>query len=78
MEMDALDQSGSPTEVVKEALEAGVDILIYSKYTPDNKYSQNIVYNYILSEVKNGNMNIDQKVLKILRIKIEYGILPVE
>ncbi len=78
MEMDALDQSGSPTEVAKEALEAGVDILIYSKYTPDNKFSQNIVYNHILSEVKNGNMNIDQKVLKVLRTKVKYGILPTE
>ena len=78
IEMDALNQSGSPTEIAKEALEAGVDILIYSKYTPDNKYSQNIVYNHILSEVKNGNMNIDQKVLKVLRTKVKYGILPTE
>ena len=78
MEMDALDSFGSPTEMGKQALLAGVDILIYSKYTPDNRYSQNIVYNYILSEVKNGNMNIDQKVLKVLRIKVKYGILPTE
>lgn len=78
MEMDALDSFGSPTEMGKQALLAGVDILIYSKYTPDNRYSQNIVYNYILSEVKNGNMNIDQKVLKVLRIKVKYRILPTE
>ncbi|MGI6484413.1 MAG: glycoside hydrolase family 3 N-terminal domain-containing protein [Candidatus Dojkabacteria bacterium] len=78
MEMDALVLSGSPTEVAKEALLAGIDILIYSKYTPDNRYSQNIVYNYILSEVKNGNIDIDQKVLKILKVKIKYEILPIK
>lgn len=78
MEMNALDALGSPTELAKQALQAGVDILIYSKYTSDNKYSQNIVYNYILSEVQNGNINIDEKVLKILKVKAKYGILPTE
>jgi hypothetical protein len=36
---------------------------------------QQDVYNYILEEVKNGNIDIDDKVLKILRAKIKYNII---
>jgi hypothetical protein len=35
---------------------------------------QNDVYEYIVDEVKNGNMDIDEKVLKILRVKMKYNI----
>jgi hypothetical protein len=36
---------------------------------------QRDVYEYILEEVEKGNMDIDQKVLKILRVKMKYNIL---
>jgi hypothetical protein len=36
---------------------------------------QQDVYNYILEEVKNGNIDIDNKVLKILGLKIKYNII---
>jgi beta-N-acetylhexosaminidase len=78
MEMDALKDVGTYTEIAKEALLAGNDILIYSKYSTKNPAIQKDIYNYIVQEVRNGNMNIDSKVLKILKIKLEYGILVVE
>ncbi len=75
MEMVALDNIGEYTEIAKQALLAGNDILIYSKYS--NKYPtiQKDVYLYILEEVKNENIDIDNKVLKILRTKLKYNIL---
>lgn len=72
MGMKALDGFGTPSELAEKALSAGNDILIYS--TPQIPVQQE-VYNYILQEVNNGNINIDNKVLKILKIKIEYNIL---
>jgi hypothetical protein len=33
------------------------------------------VYEYILEEVEKGDMDIDEKVLKILRVKMKYNIL---
>ena len=75
MEMGALDNLGSYTDIAKKALDAGNDILIYSKYSKTDIANQRNVYEYILEEVKNGNMNIDEKVLKILKTKIKYGIV---
>jgi beta-N-acetylhexosaminidase len=77
MEMDALADIDDYTKIAKKALEAGNDILIYSRYTNKYPHIREDVYNYIVSEVKNGNMDIDDKVLKILKFKIEYGILEV-
>lgn len=78
MEMDALDDIDSYTNIAKQALLAGNDILIYSKYS--NKYPtiQKDVYEFILNEVKSGEMDIDSKVQNILRIKIKYDILNTE
>lgn len=75
MEMDALDGLGSSTEVALKALQAGCDILMYGKFSPDNRYSQKAVYDYILSKVKGEELNIDEKVLKILKIKIKYNLI---
>jgi hypothetical protein len=36
---------------------------------------QSDVYEYIVDEVKNGNMDIDEKVLKILGVKLKYNIM---
>lgn len=76
MEMTALDNIDTYQNVAKRALEAGNDILIYSKYTNRYPHIQRDVYEYIVEEVKNGNMDIDEKVLKILRTKINYDIIP--
>jgi len=76
MEMNALENLDTYTNIAKQALLAGNDILIYSKYSNRHPQIQRDVYNYILQEVKDGNMNIDNKVLKILRTKIKYNILP--
>jgi beta-N-acetylhexosaminidase len=75
MEMGALEDLDTYSKLAKRALEAGNDILIYSKYMNRHPNVQNDVYEYILNEVEQGNMNIDQKVLKIIRIKIKYSIL---
>lgn len=75
MEMNALDGLRSPTELAEAALRAGCDILIYSKYSLDNRYHQLVVYEHILNLVNQNLINIDEKVLKILQLKIKYGII---
>lgn len=75
MEMMALKDIGSKEEIAEKALQAGNDILIYSKYGEHQKGSQRSIYNHILEKVRSGEMDIDNKVLKILRMKIKYGIL---
>jgi beta-N-acetylhexosaminidase len=78
MEMGALEDIDTYVNMAKRALNAGVDILIYSKYTNNNPTVQRDVYEYIVDLVEKGEMNIDDKVLKILRVKIKYNILEVE
>jgi len=78
MEMDALDNIEKHTVIAKQALLAGNDILIYSKFS--NKYPtiQKDVYKYIVEEVKNENIDLEilnRKVVKILKVKIEYNLL---
>ena len=75
MEMAALDDLDISQQMAKRALEAGNDILIYSKYSRRYPHIQRDVYEYIVEEVKNENMDIDEKVLKILRIKMKYNIM---
>jgi beta-N-acetylhexosaminidase len=75
MEMGALDNLDTYQNIAKRALEANNDILIYSKYSSRYPQIQKDVYEYILEEVKNGDIGIDEKVLKILRTKIRYDIL---
>jgi len=75
MEMNALEGLGGPTELAEAALRAGCDILIYSKYSLDNRYHQQVVYEHILNLVNQNLINIDEKVLKILQLKIKYGII---
>ena len=72
MEMAALDDIDTDVKIVKRALEAGNDILIYSKYTTRHPNLQRDVYEYILEQVDNEDMNIDEKVLKILKYKAKY------
>lgn len=75
MEMGALKEIDTDVNLAKRALIAGNDILIYSTANDSGSSIQQKVYDYILQEVTNGSMNIDEKVLKILRMKIQYGIL---
>jgi len=78
MEMGALEGIYTYPKVAKMALEAGNDVLIYSRYTNMNPNIQEDVYEYILKEVEKENMNINEKVLKILKLKIQYDILSTE
>lgn len=71
MEMDALKNIDTPNNLAKTALLAGEDILLYRTDLNEQKD----VYQYILQEVENGDINIDSKVLKILQMKIKYGII---
>ncbi len=75
MEMKALTDIDSYTHLAKRALIAGNDILIYSTPNDSETSIQEQVYDYILQEVKAGNINIDNKVLEILRMKIKYNII---
>lgn len=78
MEMGALKNIDTPENLAKRSTLAGVDIQIYVKYSSDNKYSQRIAYNTLLEEVKEGRLDIDRQVLKILRVKMGYGVLNLE
>lgn len=75
MEMGALDDIDTYPNIAKKALEAGNDMLIFSKYSSKAPHIQKDVYNYILEEVRNENLDIDEKFLKILKIKMKYNIL---
>jgi beta-N-acetylhexosaminidase len=75
MEMGALEDIDTYPKIAEKALQAGIDMLIYSKYMNKHPNIQQDVYNYILEEVKNGNIDIDNKVLKILGLKIKYNII---
>lgn len=75
MEMMALENMGSKEEIAVKALDAGVDILIYSVYSEKEQGSQKSIYNYVLKKVKDGDIEIEEKVLKVLRMKIKYGLL---
>ena len=75
MEMGSIEKVGEYTTVSKEALIAGNDILLYS----GDSEVQTEVYEYILGEVANGGISeklLDEKVLRILKLKIDYGIIP--
>lgn len=78
MEMGALKEVGTPTELAKQALLAGNDLLIYSTASDTETSVQQEVYDAILQEVVNGNINVDQKVLKILGVKMQYEIIDKE
>ncbi len=75
MEMDALDGLGTHQEIAVMALQSGIDLLIYSKYAESTPTIQKDVYEYVLQQVKDGYINIDEKVLRILKTKIQYGII---
>jgi beta-N-acetylhexosaminidase len=75
MEMGALEDIDTYPKIAKRALEAGIDMLIYSKYMNKHPNIQQDVYNYILEEVENGNIDIDDKLLKILDLKMKYNIV---
>jgi len=75
MEMGALQEVDTDINLAKRALLAGNDILIYSTASDTETSIQKEIYDYIVQEVTNGNMNIDEKVLKILGMKIKYNIL---
>lgn len=74
MEMDSIEKQGKHTEIAKQALLAGNDILLYSSIPK----LQREVYEYILQSVKEGNISeetINQKVLRVLRLKIKYNLV---
>ena len=77
MEMDSIESVGEYTDIAKQALLAGNDILMYSGIPQVQKD----VYEYILQSISNGEIteeDIDKKVLRILKVKIKYGILNIE
>lgn len=75
MEMMALKSMGRKEEIAVKALDAGIDILIYSFYSEKEQGSQRSIYNHVLKKVQDGDIEIEEKVLKVLRMKIKYGLL---
>lgn len=74
MEMKAIKNQGEPKNLAKKSLIASIDILIYSKETEE----LTDIYQDILESFRNGNLNtemLDQKVLRILKLKEKYGML---
>jgi len=77
MQMDSIWEYGKYCNTAKEALLAGNDILLYSQYTQRATLLIDI-YNCILNAVTSGQIDeniIDQKVLRILKLKIKYGLI---
>lgn len=77
MQMNSIWEYGEYCNTAKEALLAGNDILLYSQYTPKATLLTD-VYNCILNSVTSGEIaedEIDQKVLRILKLKIKYKLI---
>lgn len=75
MEMGALKNIDTPENLAKQAILAGNDILIYSTASDTGSSVQQQIYDTILQAVENEELNIDDKVIKIISTKIKYGIL---
>ncbi len=74
MNMGAINKQDSYPNIAKQALLAGNDILMYSK---DINIQQS-VYNTLIALVSSGEITtelLDEKVLKVLRLKIDMGIV---
>ncbi len=74
MEMRALKNLDTPTNLARQSIESGMDMLMYIQYSNDDRYSQRVAYQSLLDAVKTKEINVDQKVLKILETKIKYSI----
>ena len=77
MQMDAIEKQGDDCKIAKEALKAGNDILLYSMYYLKPNIEREI-YDCILNSVNSGEISledINQKVLRVLRLKIRYGLI---
>ena len=77
MQMSSIWKYAQYCNTAKEALLAGNDILLYSQYTPRASLTTDI-YNCILNAITSGEIAedvIDQKVLRILKLKIKYGLI---
>ena len=77
MQMSSIWKYAQYCNTAKEALLAGNDILLYSQYTPRATLLTD-VYNCILNAITSGEIAenvIDQKVLRILKLKIKYGLI---
>ncbi len=77
MQMSSIWKYAQYCNTAKEALLAGNDILLYSQYTPRATLLTDI-YNCILNAITSGEIAenvIDQKVLRILKLKIKYGLI---
>ena len=77
MQMDAIEKQGEYCYIAIEALKAGNDILLYSMYSPKPNL-QREMYDCIFNAVNSEEIaleDINQKVLRILRLKIKYGLI---
>jgi beta-N-acetylhexosaminidase len=71
MEMQAMESNYAMDQAVVTALKAGVDILLFSS-TPQKQAN---AYNAVVQAVKEGDLSealIDEKVLRVLRLKQQY------
>ena len=74
LEMKAIAKTTKPKEKGLLALKAGIDILLYSSWGKEIAASKK----YILQEIKAGRYSekdIEEKVKKIIRIKLHRGLL---
>ena len=72
MNMRAITNAFTRRNAAILALKAGIDLLLYRNYR-----DARVAYNYLLSEVKSGNISeerIDYSVKKILALKMKYSI----
>jgi beta-N-acetylhexosaminidase len=77
MLMDAIEKQGGYCDIAKQALIAGNDILLYSMYSAKPNLQREI-YDCIINSVNSEEISfedINQKVLRILRLKIKYGLI---
>lgn len=77
MQMSSIEKDGEDCNIAKQALIAGNDILLYSMYSPKPNLQKDM-YDCILNAVNSNEISfedINQKVLRILKLKIKYGLI---
>lgn len=76
MEMKALKNLDTPENLARRSIASGMDMLMYIQYSNDDRYSQGVAFQSLLDAVKAKEIDIDQKVLKILQMKTKYNLIP--
>ena len=73
IEMRALSDKYGPVDIVKKAIEAGVDLVLINSYHDTFAIQESILEFFNSGEITEEDINIGLR--RILRIKHQYGLL---